>query len=189
MKALIFGLGNPGREYDNTRHNFGKMCVEKFVEEHNLAWTKFNEHGEYCKLKIDDNEIFFLRTSSLYMNESGILSREFVDYYKIPVQNIILLYDDMDYKLGTFRLKTNGSGGGHNGVASVLKYLNTNILNRIRLGIGRTSNENMKNYVIGKFTKDELQIVHNVIKIVSEEVLEDWIKTLNFDKLMTKYNK
>lgn len=188
MKALIFGLGNPGTEYDNTRHNFGKMCVENFALHHNLTWTKFNNHGDFCKMKINDNEIFLLKTTAIYMNDSGILCKEFVDYFKIPTEEIIILYDDMDYALGAFRLKTTGSGGGHNGVASVLKYLNTNKLNRIRLGIGRTTSDNMKNYVIGKFTKQEMPIVNNVVETVSHDVLEEWLKNLNFDRLMTKFN-
>ena len=186
MKSIIFGLGNPGKEYDNTRHNFGRKCVEDFVQRNNLAWKTFNTHGEYAKLSVNEHEIYFLRTTSLYMNESGIYLKEFLDYYKVEVEDVIVIYDELNYQLGEIKLKISGSAGGHNGMKDVIKYLNTMDVKRIRLGISRP-NSDIKDYVLARFNNHEIKIVDNVINKVNE-IINDWTNSYNFLKLMNKYN-
>ena len=186
MKSIIFGLGNPGKEYDNTRHNFGRKCVEGFVQTNNLVWKTFNSHGEFAKWNINENEIYFLKTSTLYMNESGIFVKEVLDYFKVEVENVIIIYDELNFELGEVKLKLSGRAGGHNGMKDVIKYLNTMDVKRIRLGIGRP-NYDIKDYVLAKFNEHQLKIVNEVVNKV-KQIIDDFSNSFNFLKLMNKYN-
>lgn len=186
MKWVIFGLGNPGEIYKNTRHNLGRDLLDEFAKKNNEIWKKFNIHGEYFKIKNNDNEIFFLKTTTLFMNESGILIKEFIDFYKIDTNNIIIIYDEMDYPLGQFKLRENGSGGGHNGMKDIIKYLNTSDIKRIRIGIGRPK-FNVKDFVLGKFGSNEKAIIDKV-KNELIKIIELIINDENFKTIMNKFN-
>ncbi len=189
MKAIIFGLGNPGTMYDNTRHNFGRKCVQEFIDKNNLTWITFNNHGEYSKYNHNGDEIYLLRTTNLFMNESGLLIQEFANYYKIDKNNIIILYDDMDTSVGKLKLKLMGSAGGHNGMKDVIKCLQTNEIKRVKLGINRPTDPNeIKNYVLAKFKHDEIQEINKIIKLIIDNVLVDYVNGISFEKLMSKYN-
>lgn len=187
MKWVIYGLGNPGINYKNTRHNFGRDFLGLFSNEKNENWKKFNNHGEYWKLKNNDgDEFFFLRTTTLYMNESGILLEEFIHFFDINIENIIVIYDEMDYPLGQIKIRENGSAGGHNGMKNIIKFVNTSNIKRIRLGIGRP-NTDIKNYVLGKFTFNENKIVLEVMRKMNE-IINFFLLDTNFSLLMNKFN-
>ena len=176
---LIVGLGNPGLEYENTRHNVGFMAINKYLN--NVSFkTKFD--GEYY---IDNEKNAIFLKPMKYMNLSGEVVKKFVDYYKITVDDILIMYDDMAFELGTIKIKPDGSCGGHNGIKNIIDLLDNNKIKRVRIGIGRNS-YNMKDYVLGRFSKKELLILDDVMQKVVN-IIDDYLK-LDFDKLMNKYN-
>jgi PTH1 family peptidyl-tRNA hydrolase len=180
---LIVGLGNPGKEYDNTRHNVGFMAIDKYCNENRLDFKKkFN--GFYTTTKINNEDIIFLKPQ-LYMNLSGEVVRKFVDYFKINIDDILIIYDDMDFEIGTYKIKPDGSSGGHNGMKNIISNLNTEKLKRIRIGISKSENDTI-NYVLGKFSKKDLNIINEIFNEVSAVIVEFTNK--NFGELMNKYN-
>ncbi|MBR4486578.1 aminoacyl-tRNA hydrolase [bacterium] len=116
---------------------------------------------------MNEHEIYFLRTTTLYMNESGIYLKEFLDYYKVEVEDVIIVYDELNYELGEIKLKISGSAGGHNGMKDIIKYLNTMDVKRIRLGISRPTSD-IKDYVLARFNSHEIKTVDSVINKVNE---------------------
>ena len=188
MKTIIFGLGNPGDEFNNTRHNYGRMCVEDYVSEHNLEWKNFQNCGKYAKFNQGDNEIYLLISTSYYMNNSGELIKKFADYFDVPYENIIILHDDMDFPVGSFKIRAKGSGGGHNGMKNVVLMLGTADIKRIRLGIDRPKYDE-KDYVIAKFKPQELTTIKQTINEINNTILPKWFSDGRFDLLMNLYNK
>ena len=128
---LIVGLGNPGKEYEKTRHNIGFMCVDNFVD--NSKWSeKFN--GLITEISYNGEKIVFLKPTT-YMNESGISVRKVMDYYNLESSDILIIHDDMDIDLGKYKLKQKGSSGGHNGLKNIEHQLGTINYKRIKIGI------------------------------------------------------
>ena len=121
------------------------------------------------------------------MNESGIAVKKIVNYYDLNLEDIVVVHDDMDLSLGRIKLKTHGSSGGHNGIKSITEKLGTDEYKRIRVGIGHPKNRNIVNYVLGKFTDDEMDILNVAIEN-SLSVILNWINNMSFEKLMNKYN-
>lgn len=178
---LIVGLGNPGKEYENTRHNIGFMALDYYLGE--VSFKEKNNALLYEK-NINGVKTIFLKPLT-FMNESGNAVRYFIDYYKIDINDLLIIYDDMDFDVGTFKLKCTGSSGGHNGIKSVISHINTDKFNRVRIGISRSKNDKV-NYVLGKFSKEDLKKLDNVFGIVNN-IIDDFSK-MDFDKLMSKYN-
>ena len=176
---LIVGLGNPGKEFENTRHNIGFLVIDKYLN--NISFkNKFD--GKYY---IDNaKNVIFLKPMK-YMNYSGEVVKKFVDYYTINIDDILIVYDDMAFDLGTIKIKPDGSAGGHNGIKNIIDLLGNDKIKRVRIGIGKNTN-NMKDYVLGKFSKDELSRLENVVK-KGIDIIDDYLN-LDFDKLMNKYN-
>jgi PTH1 family peptidyl-tRNA hydrolase len=180
---LIVGLGNPGKEYDNTRHNVGFMIVDRYCYKNNLNFKKkFN--GLYAATKINNEDVIFLKPQT-YMNLSGEIVRKFADFFKIEIKDILVIYDDMDFQLGTFKIKPDGSSGGHNGIKNIISNLNTDKFKRIRIGISKNANDTI-NYVLGKFSKEEQKVIDEVINKMVEII--DNFNNDNFELLMNKYN-
>ncbi len=176
---LIVGLGNPGSKYENTRHNIGFIAINKYLN--NVSFkNKFD--GEYYHDNVKN--AIFLKPMK-YMNLSGEVVKKFVEYYKISIDDILIIYDDMAFELGTIKIKPDGSCGGHNGIKNIIDLLGDSNIKRVRVGIGRNSYD-MKNYVLGKFSKKELLKLDDVIQQVVN-IIDDYLK-LDFDKLMNKYN-
>ncbi len=179
---LIVGLGNPGSEYDKTRHNIGFMCVDNFVD--NSKWSnKFD--GLLTEINYNGEKIIVLKPMT-YMNDSGISIKKVVDYYKIEFSDILIIHDDMDLDIGKFKIKTNSSSGGHNGIKSIIKYLNTESFARLKIGISHNRNIDTKNYVLGKFSKEELIILNSVIN-KTKEIINSFINN-GLEKTMNIYN-
>lgn len=176
---LIVGLGNPGKEYEQTRHNAGFMCIDKYAKKYNLTFKeKFN--GLYTKY----NDVILLKPQK-YMNLSGEVIKKYIDFYKIPIENILIIHDDLDIELGKIKIKYKGSSGGHNGLKNIELNLNTKQYKRIKIGISK-NNINKIDYVIGKMPKEEYNILNKVTdKVV--DIIDDYLK-LTFDNLMNKYN-
>ena len=182
---LIVGLGNPGKEYENTRHNIGFIFLDNFASVHNISIDKEKFNGLYAQAIINDEKVIILKPLS-YMNLSGEVVRKFVDYFKIDINNILIISDDLDMNFGKLRLRPDGSSGGHNGLKNIALNLNTESFKRLKVGISNNKDIDTKDYVLGKFNKEEKETINNLKEQVSN-ILGDFITT-DFDKLMCKYN-
>lgn len=176
---LIVGLGNHGKDYHNTRHNIGFDILDSFLG--NIIWKK-NPYGLYYK----NNNILYLKPTT-YMNLSGIAVSYFIKYFKIKLEDIIIIHDDIDTKTGNFKIKYDSSFGGHNGIKSIIEQLKTQKFLRIKVGISKNDNLDLSDYVLGKFSKSELKEI-NLIKKEINEVIEEFIFNKSADYLMNKYN-
>ena len=183
---LIVGLGNPGKEYENTRHNIGFIFIDYFAEKNKATIDKERFNGLYTQITINNEKVILLKPLS-YMNLSGEVVRKFVDYFKIDINNILIISDDLDMNFGKLRLRPDGSSGGHNGLKNIALNLNTEGFKRLKVGISNNKDIDTKDYVLGKFSKEEKETINNLKEQVSN-ILGDFITT-DFDKLMCKYNK
>ena len=183
---LIVGLGNIGKEYENTRHNMGFMLVDRYLEYKNIP-LKFKEklNAMYVETTINNEKVIFIKPTT-YMNNSGMAVRAFLDFYKLDVQDILVISDDLDLDLGKFRLRRNGSSGGHNGLKSIISHLNSDDFKRLRIGISNDKDD-VINYVLSKFSKKELNEIDTMFDTLVT-VLDDYF-VMDFTSLMSKYNR
>jgi len=135
---LIVGLGNPGKEYENTRHNLGFQIIDYLANKLNLELKKEKSKGLYAKINCLNQETILLKPLT-HMNNSGECVRNFVNYFQIPVENILIVYDDLALTLGKFRYRLQGSSGGHNGIKNIIECLGTQKFKRLKVGIGSDS--------------------------------------------------
>lgn len=182
---LIVGLGNPGKEYEDTRHNVGFMVLDSFARKHNLSFQKEKFQGIYTEFVYSDEKIILLKPQS-YMNLSGEVVSKYVHYFKISTDDILIVHDDLDLDLGVFKLKPSGSSGGHNGLKNIELHLQTKYYKRCKIGISNNKKMDTKDYVLGKFSKEEKEILQPILDL-SSEILESFIK-MDFDLLMNRYN-
>lgn len=182
---LVVGLGNPGLNYENTRHNVGFRMIDKIINKYNIDLSKKKFDGLYGEANINGEKIMFLKPQR-YMNLSGTVIREFINYFKIDISDILIIYDDLDTEVGKIRLRYKGSSGGHNGLKDIEKNLNTKNYNRIKIGISNNKSIDTKDYVLGKFSKEELEKILKIEETIVN-VFEDYLK-LSFENLMNKYN-
>ncbi len=182
---LIVGLGNPGREYAHTRHNMGYDVIDAFASSlgHDIDREGFK--GLYTRVKYFNEDIILLKPTT-YMNLSGDSIVLLLNYFKIDVEDMIVIYDDMDTKIGNIRLKIKGSSGGHNGIKSIINNLKTEEFKRIRVGIGKPE-FNSIDFVLSKPSESEQELIDKAIKD-SVDALKISIKE-SFNKAMTIYNK
>ncbi len=183
---LIVGLGNPENEYANTRHNMGFDTINEFAKKYNINVNKNKFKGLYETAVILGKKVILLKPQT-YMNLSGESVREIADFYNINPEDIVVIYDDMDIEKGDIKIRKKGGAGSHNGMKSVVKELNSNEFARIRIGIGKPEFKlDMINYVIGKISKEEQDVLKNgVDKAVQaiEEIISNGI-----DSAMNKFN-
>ena len=182
---LIVGLGNPGKEYEKTRHNIGFMAINNFLKENNLDLNKTKFNGKYTETNIKGEKVILLEPQK-YMNLSGEVIRDFVKFYKIDIKDILIISDDLDMECGKIRLREKGSSGGHNGLKNIELHLNTNEYKRLKIGVGNNKMVETKDYVLGKFSKDDFEKIENSIKL-SKDIIEDFVDD-DFISLMSKYN-
>lgn len=181
---LIVGLGNPGKKYEHTRHNMGFDVVDLFGELAQIDIDKESFKGLVGRGKVLDEDIFLLKPQT-FMNLSGESVREIVSYFKIKIEDIIVVYDDMALEPGKIRLRLSGSSGGHKGMQNIIEQLGTQDIKRIRVGIGEPTYDTI-DYVLSKPTKDEMPLIDQAI-VDASNALKDILK-MNFDRAMTKYN-
>lgn len=182
---LIVGLGNPGREYEVTRHNIGFQIIDQYANKLGISITKSKFNGLYTETVINSEKVILLKPQS-YINLSGEVIRKFVDFYKIPIDDILIIHDDLDLPVGTFKIKQKGSSGGHNGLKNIELHLGTQEYKRIKIGISNNKNMDTKDYVLGKMSSEErllLKEAESQILIV----LDDYFR-VSFSDLMSKYN-
>ena len=197
---LIVGLGNPGKEYENTRHNIGYMVLDNYIA--SAAWKKSSTNkinsnavidtinnydntanwqkkfkGLYTCISINYEKVYFLKPET-YMNLSGESVRELVNFFKIRPEDILVIHDDLDLELGRIRIKQNSSDGGHNGIKSIISNLGTKNFLRLKVGISHNKNYDTKDYVLGHFNKEEHTILDKNYLIANTDI----------SKLMNTYN-
>lgn len=172
---IIVGLGNIGKEYENTRHNVGFMFVDYYINEvlkQELNYKK-RDNYYYLETNINGEKAVFIKPTT-YMNLSGEAIVKVKKWYKIEDNDITVVYDDIDLNIGSFRFRESGSAGTHNGMRNILSVLKTEKLKRIRIGIENRENKNvpLMDYVLARFGKDELdKLYNNVFKEISETLL------------------
>lgn len=183
---LIVGLGNPGNEYINTRHNIGFMVIDKLLEKYSHDKLKDKFGGLYTEIVINNEKVMVLKPQK-YINLSGEVIKKFVDYYKISIDDILIINDDLDLDVGNFKLRPTGGSAGHNGLKNIELMLGTQDYKRLKIGISNNKNIDTKDYVLGKISKDDIDKINKVIDI-SMAIIDDYMK-ISFTDLMTKYNK
>lgn len=180
---LIVGLGNPGKQYSNTKHNIGFMSLDAYAEANKIKYKKSIKFTS--EIAIIDNAI--LLKPKTFMNNSGIAIRKVAQYYNITPDNILIIFDDLNLPFLKLRLRYNGSAGGHNGIKSTIAHLQTDEFNRLRVGIGRDSTKEMKHEVLSDFSKFESKELQNkLIDII--KIIEDFIGGKSFEQIMNIYN-
>ena len=132
---LIVGLGNPGKDYENTRHNVGFMVMDRLSDVMNVSISTTKFKGEYVKFKYHGEDVILLKPMT-YMNNSGECIREVMDYYKCDIDDFIVIFDDISLDVGKLRLRAKGSAGGHNGIKSIIAHLGSDKFKRIKFGVG-----------------------------------------------------
>lgn len=183
---LVVGLGNPGKEYENTRHNVGFNIIDLYLNKKGLSLDKDKFNGKYTKTIINEEEVIFLEPQT-YMNLSGECIKKIIDYFKIDISDILIIQDDLDMELGKIKLKENSSSGGHNGIKNIEDMLKTNDIKRLKVGISKNKLIDTKDYVLGKFSKEDKEILNETYKTCLD-IIDDFF-IMNFDLLMGKYNK
>lgn len=183
---LITGLGNIGDKYCMTRHNAGFMVLDRWALKEGLSFKVESKlKASVLKFKYNGEDIIFAKPTT-FMNLSGEAVRAIMDYYKIDIKDILIIYDDIALDLGRIRYRSNGSDGGHNGIKSIIQHTNTKNFSRLKIGIGPQPNIPSENYVLQNFPKDKHDELKNVLDIAIESVkfyLENGI-----DKTQNKYN-
>lgn len=175
---LIVGLGNPGEKYANTRHNIGFRAVFSLAKAYHIKKTNYKLKSIIATGLIAGQKVMLAQPQT-YMNNSGEAVRLLADYYNIPTDRIIIIYDDLDLPTGKIRIKTKGSDGGHKGLRSVIKHLGTNEIIRIRIGIDHPPDKlEVVDYVLGYFSREEEKLIKRsieetvaAVKIIFEEGL------------------
>lgn len=182
---LIVGLGNPGKCYENTRHNMGFMVLDDIVKKLELGEWKKRDDALFIDCHIGSEKVILLKPQK-YMNLSGDVLIDFVRFYDIKTDDIIVICDDLDLPIGTIKLKLKGSSGGHNGLKNIENQLKTNEYKRIKIGISNNKSIDTKDYVLGKVIGEEAEILKSSIEMASEAAVSSLKHP--FEELMSKYN-
>ena len=182
---LIVGLGNPGKEYVNTRHNMGFMVIDYFASKNGLVIDKEKFNGLYTDFFVNDEKVILLKPLS-FMNLSGTVIKEYVDYFKIDLSDILVIVDDLNLDFLDYRLRLFGSSGGHNGLKNIEKCLGTDKYKRFRIGISNNKSIDTADYVLGNFSKEQVQEIKDFLP-KTFDILKDFIDN-DFEKVMSKYN-
>lgn len=181
---LVVGLGNPGKEYERTRHNCGFLMIDSYASKNGLNFKK-KYNGLYCEHLVNNEKIILLKPQT-FMNLSGTCVSSFVKYYNIKLEDILIIYDDVDFEIGKFKIKRGGSSAGHNGIKDIINKLKTEDVQRIRIGISKNQIPLM-DYVLGKISNEDMKKLESIFPTI-HNIIEDFtIKDIN--KLMDMYNR
>ena len=191
-EKYIIGLGNPGKDYVNSRHNIGFLLLENLSNKYDSNFTLKNKLKSWCSEFKINNCTYRLFLPNTFMNHSGDAVRSIVDWYKIDLDQLYIVVDDIDLPLGKIRYRKKGSSGGHNGLKSIIEKLQTQNFNRIRVGIGspksikKTKNFNTISHVLGNISSEEKLILDKVYHQVIESLEE--LNTKKQDYIISKLN-
>ncbi len=156
---IVAALGNPGREYERTRHNMGYLLADFAAGRAGAGrWKAWKGLGRYFETAIGGKRVFLLKPET-YMNRSGQAVQSLADFYKVPPSGVLAVYDDMDLTFGTVKIRRGGSAGGHKGMASIIQAIGSADIPRIKIGIGRDTSADSKNYVLDRFSAAEEKVL------------------------------
>lgn len=184
---LVAGLGNPGIQYENTRHNIGFMAVDKFSRENGFSFNKNKYEALLGECRINDKRILVIKPQT-FMNNSGKAVERIAAFYKIPTDKIIVIHDDISLDVGKIRMRRKGSHGGHNGMRDITELLGTDDIMRIKMGVGAKPHPNydLASWVLGKFPKEQEENLEKGIDTAVCALKE--IIMRGIDSAMNKYN-
>ena len=183
---IIIGLGNPEKDYSNTRHNMGFQVINKLAKQYEIEVTKSKFKGLYGNGVIEGEKVILLKPQT-FMNLSGESVKEILQFYKIEIEQIILIYDDIDIEPGVIKIRKTGGPGTHNGMKSVVHEINTQNFKRVRVGIGMPEDkEDLIEYVIGAIPEEDKEPLEKGIELAKEAVVE--IIKNGIDIAMNKFN-
>lgn len=184
---VVVGLGNPGDRYAQTKHNIGFVTIDYFAEQHNIKFNKTKHKSLIGEGSIAGEKLLLVKPQT-YMNASGEAVMDIMNFYKVPIQNLIVIYDDIDLPAGKVRIRPSGSSGTHNGMRSIIYLLNSEDFPRIRIGVGKQPDYmDLADYVMMRFSKDEIPVMEEAVKksaLAAEEIVRSGINAA-----MNKYNK
>lgn len=182
---LIVGLGNPGKKYAETRHNVGFTAIKRLADKFDIRNVNKNCEALIAKGKIEDEKVVLAQPLT-YMNNSGRAVAKLVDKYNISLEDLIVIYDDLDLPAGKLRVKSKGSSGGHNGIQSIMGNLNSKEINRIKIGIGRPLDLPVTEYVLREFNSDQQKRVEETFEIIDQVIVE--IINNGIESAMNQFN-
>lgn len=183
---LIIGLGNPEPEYSKTRHNMGFDTVNKIANKYKIDMNRTKFNAIYGSGIVEGEKVVLVKPQT-FMNLSGQAVREFVNFYKVEKDNLIIIYDDMDIEKGTMKIRKKGGPGNHNGMKSIVQEIASTDFPRVRIGIGTPEHQNdAVNYVIGHVTEEEYELLQKGVE-KAELAVEEIVKN-GIDAAMNKYN-
>lgn len=183
VEFIIAGLGNPGKEYELSRHNAGFLCIDILANRENFTTDRIKFKSVYADTMINGHRCLVMRPQT-YMNNSGEAIKEAAAFYKIPPEKCIIIFDDIDIGLGALRVKRKGSAGTHNGVKSIIQHLGSDNFPRIKIGVGSKPHPDydLKDYVLGTFSKQEQNILKDTMEKACDAIC--LITDGNIDKAM-----
>lgn len=190
MLKIVVGLGNPGLKYEFTRHNIGFRVIDSLARDIEIEFKKVKSYYSLISRGMINNYKVIMVKPQTFMNLSGRAVSKVVSYYKIPLQDLLIVYDDLNLELGQVRIRKKGSAGGHKGIESIMQYLDSEEIPRLRIGIGNPSvnfNFSYVSYVLSNFDNEERDKIGEVIQLSTDAiktVIED-----GFEKAMRKYNR
>lgn len=183
---IIVGLGNPGKQYEGTRHNIGFSVIYSISDAYNIRIDS-KKHKALLGKGVIEGEKVILAMPMTYMNLSGESVREIMDYYKCSPEDIIVIYDDISLDVGKLRIRSKGSAGGHNGIKNIISHLGTDVFKRIKVGVGeKPKGMDLADYVLGHFPKDEQLLIRDSVERARDAV--SVILAEGMDSAMNKYN-
>ena len=184
---IIAGLGNPGKEYEYSRHNAGFLCLDILCNKYGIKTDRVKYRSLTCTAVIEGHSCLIMRPQT-YMNSSGEAINEAADFFKIPPEKVIVIYDDISLPTGTLRIRKKGSAGGHNGIKSIIWQLNSDVFPRLKLGVGdrKDKDDDLKDYVLGRFSKADMDTLKNTMEKAVDAL--KYILDGDTDGAMSRYN-
>ena len=183
---LVVGLGNVGKEYMGTRHNVGFMAIDRIAEENQVQIDTEKFGGRYTMFRKYEEKIILLKPER-FINLSGEVIKKYVDFFDIKIEDIWIICDDLDLPVGSYRLRYQGGSGGHNGLKNIELHLKTQQYKRMKIGISNNKQIDTKDYVLGKFTKEETKEMQSIFNKIPD-IFDDFLK-MSYDNVMNQYNK
>lgn len=186
-RHLIVGLGNPGSKYAENRHNVGFRCVERFASAHSLSFDRRQKRASLALGTVFERSVILAKPCT-FMNRSGSAVAAIVRFYHVPLDRVLVVYDDLDLPLGTMRMRSTGGSGGHRGMRSIMSQLGGRDFARLRIGIGRPPGRmDPADYVLQDFSADEEPVVDAALE-QGVAAVETWLRD-GIDEAMTLYNR
>ncbi len=184
---LVVGLGNPGAKYETTRHNIGFLCITKMEEEFGFKAKKLKFHALIGDARVGNHKVLFMKPQTM-MNNSGLAVKECADFYKIPPEKIIVIFDDISLEPGKLRIRRKGSAGGHNGIKSIIAHLGSDNFPRIKMGVGAKPHPDydLADWVLSNFPKKDIPLMRDAIDCACDAL--PILLNGDIDAAMSKYN-